>query len=390
MILEKAVPFGPLLARQPVALRGLTRAALRISELEQIYIRARERGQQSLSEWVLDDLGVNLKLDHGDLAKIPASGPLVVVANHPFGFLDGLILHRILWRLRKDVRILVNAALCGLDEFADSFIPVDVFAPRGCFANVLAARRALEWVTSGHAVAIFPSGTVSHWQGTEKGIADPEWHEFSVRCARAARASILPIYIEGRNSLAFQLAGLVHPSLRTAQLPIEFLRKRGATVTVRIGSPITERELVSAGDERRATEHARARVYLLRHRPKSKGQRRSLFSVLPNGIARPEAISPPSNAILNEIQNLDRNGKRLVENETYAVYAETGDRIPVLLSEIGRLRELTFRQVQEGTGKPTDLDEFDAWYTHLILWQQGKCECGWIVSPDVDGPSCRI
>lgn len=192
----------------------------------------------------------------------------------------------------------------------------------------------------------------------------------AIRCARAARAPVVPIYFEGRNSLTFQVVGLVHPHLRTARLPMELLNKRDTTVEIRIGTPITHRELSESGDERNATAHVRARVYLLRNR--FKGQKENALSFLPfaGRIRTQKTIRGPVRELLSEIQALDARGKRVVENASYAVYAEVGYRIPLLIHELGRLRELTFREAQEGTGRSTDLNELDACYTHLILWHK--------------------
>ena len=370
MIVGKQGTLTALIENQPVLLRPLIRSACSIPELEALDIRSRTQHSCSRSEAVLNHLRIGIDIRSGDLAKIPASGPVVVVANHPFGLLDGLILHYILERARSDIRILANSVICALDGFVDSLISIDVFAPRACPRNVLAARETLRWLSSGHGIATFPSGIVSHWNRGEKRIADPEWQDFAVRCALTTRASIVPVYFEGRNSLTFQLAGLVHPMLRTVRLSRELLNKRGATVKVRIGAVMSYRELAEAGDEQTATRHIRGRVYLLRNYRTAASNSSREAPAFPAILGAPEPIGPPVPGVLTEIEALESRGKRLVDSGSYAVYGEVGYRIPLLLCEIGRLRELTFRAVREGTGKRIDSDEFDRFYTHLILWHK--------------------
>jgi putative hemolysin len=281
-MIEKPGPLADLIESQPPLVRHLVKSVLGVHQLERLYLRSQDQLRHSLSQAALDGLNVKIDLHSGDLAKVPVSGPLVVVANHPFGLLDGLVLNCILERVRSDVKILANETICSLSELAHSFIPVDVFARRACPRNISAAREALRWLSKGGGVATFPSGTVSHWNRDEKRIADPEWHDFPVGCASAAHAPIVPIYFEGRNSLLFQLVGLVHPRLRTARLPRELLKKQGTTVKVRIGRPIDCRDLADAGDRRVATEHVRARVYLLRNHLLRKDT--PSFQVLPIGF----------------------------------------------------------------------------------------------------------
>ncbi len=363
------IPFATLFSERPLLVRRFLRSVLRIEELQDLYLEARRDGVP-LAEAVMSYLGVKLQIDEQDLARIPATGPVVAVANHPHGLLDGLLIQGVLQRARNDIKVLANELVCGYEEFRDYTISVDVLGgKRASRQNLKAVRSAMAWLKEGHGVAAFPAGEVSHWNAEERCVTDPKWEGFVIRCARMAKAPVVPIYIDGHNSLTFQMVGLLHPTLRTARLPSELFNKRGATVTVRIGNPITSRELSEIGDEDAALEHIRARTYLLRNRTAAatSGTVRRVFTF---NLRRQDPISGPVSGIAEEIERLHSGGKCLVENDHYAVFADQGHRIPRLVAEIGRLREFTFRQANEGTGKSSDVDRFDPSYTHLILWHK--------------------
>ncbi|MBV9613814.1 MAG: lysophospholipid acyltransferase family protein [Acidobacteriaceae bacterium] len=192
------------------------------------------------------------------------------------------------------------------------------------------------------------------------------------------QAPVAPIYLGGTNSVFFQLSGLIHPRLRTMQLPGELLKKRGATIDVRIGSLVHPADLARCGSPKSATAYLRARTYMLAHRNQEKTQGLWEFHNKPPALDSHAApIAPETPDIAAEIDTLEGRGCKLLENASYVVYAEQGERIPRVLREIGRLRELTFRTAGEGTGRSLDLDEFEKYYTHLILWHKQKsCICG--------------
>jgi putative hemolysin len=158
-----------------------------------------------------------------------------VVANHPFGLLDGLVLAAVLDELRPDVKILANSFLWSIEELRKRCLPVDVFGgPDGASTNLRCARQAFELLAKGHGIAMFPAGEVAHWRSEQRAVTDPPWNDAAARFALRAGARVVLIYFAGDNSLAFQIAGLLHPRLRTVRLAGELLNKRGSQVEVRI------------------------------------------------------------------------------------------------------------------------------------------------------------
>jgi putative hemolysin len=363
-------PAGGVLAHAP-SLAGLPAFASRLIPLEQahdLYQRAR-RMHGSVLENILRELDIPLRIDNADLDRIPRKGPLVAVANHPFGMLDGAALAVLLSRLRPDVKILTNFVLRDVPELQQYCIFIDPLrSSHAAQGNRRGLREALEWLERGGALGIFPAGEVSHWQLQQGEIADPRWNTTAARLIRKTNAAAFPVYFCGRNSLAFQLVGLLHARVRTAFLLNEFLQQAGKSITIRMGSPIPAKTLAELAGDREATDYLRSRTYLLAQRGKQKTQiPNALRSVLPR---KPhESITPalPAELLLADVHSLPPD-RCLAQSAEYSVYFAQAAEIPHLLQEVGRLREITFRVAGEGTGKRTDLDPYDRYYWHLLLW----------------------
>ncbi len=297
------------------------------------------------------------------------------MANHPYGVLDGAILTVLLTRVRPDVKVLTNFVLSDIPELQKHCIFVDAFqTDRPADSNRKALREAFAWLQQGGMLAIFPAGEVAHWQMPAGQIADPAWNDTAVRLIRRTRATALPVYFCGHNSVGFQLLGMIHPRLRSAFLLQEFLQQEGKDVEVRIGSAIPADVIDSVTDDREAIDYLRWRTYLLARRRKTEiSWPLGLRSRLVSKIQQPVAVLPQPELLQQEIESLPVD-RCLAENGEFAVYHATAQEIPNLLLEVGRVRELTFRRAGEGTGKSRDLDSFDDYYGHVLLWSKTKRE----------------
>src|SRR5580692_10439218 len=212
---------------------------------------------------LLAAMRVELRVDSANIARVPTSGPVVVVANHPFGMLDGAVLATLLTRVRPDVKVMTNYLLRDVPELAEHCIFVDPFqAGQSADLNRRALREAMAWLRRGGMLAIFPAGEVSHWQFPQGEIADPVWGDTAARLIRRTGAAALPVYFCGRNSVGFHVVGMIHPRLRTAFLLQEFLRQEGRTVEVRVGGEIPGDSITAMSDDREAIEYLRWRTYL--------------------------------------------------------------------------------------------------------------------------------
>ncbi len=363
---------------EPPLLPGLPEFAGRFIPMEQareLYRRVCSAPQGFRLEALLAEMKIKLDVQPADLERIPIKGPLVAVANHPFGVLDGAALTVLLSRVRPDVKILANSLLRGIPELHEHCIFVDPFhASSSVDKNVKPLKQALEWLRQGGALAVFPAGEVSQWNVREGQVTDPAWNTVAVRLVRKTGASALPVYFCGRNSAAFQLLGMINPRLRTLFLLQEFLQQREKDVQVRIGGAIPSELIASLDNDDEATEYLRLRTYLLSYRGKKPiSLPTKMRSALPRKPQEKIALEVPSQFVVNDIAALPVQ-RLLVENADFAVYAARASELPYALDELGRLREITFRAAGEGTGRSADLDQFDAYYWHLLLWNKEKRE----------------
>lgn len=346
-----------------------------VHRVRNLYRRVQRSPEGFRLDSLLSEMRIDFRVDSADQSRIPSSGPVVVVANHPYGVLDGALLTVLLTRVRPDVKILTNFLLSDVPELKRHCIFVDPFeTDRSLDSNRRASREALVWLQQGGMLAIFPAGEVSLWQMPARQVADQQWNDTAVRLVRRTGATALPVYFCGHNGVGFQLLGMIHPKLRTAFQLQEFLRQEGKTVEVRVGSPVQAEALTSLAGDREAIEYLRWRTYLLARRTKAETSwPETLRSKLAEKIQEPLAAPMPQPVLTEEIAKLPPD-RCLAENTEFAVYLGMAPEIPQLLLEVGRMRELTFRRAGEGTGRNRDLDSFDAYYWHVLLWHKTKQE----------------
>jgi putative hemolysin len=345
-----------------------------VDQARELYERVRTSQHGFRLEALLAEMRVTLDIPAADLERIPAKGPLVAVANHPFGVLDGAAIGALLSRSRPDFKILANSLLENIPGLHPHCIFVDPFnTAESADKNVKPLKQAIEWLRQGGALAVFPAGEVSQWNVREVQVTDPQWSTLAARLIRKTGASALPVYFCGRNSVNFHLLGLINQRLRTLLLLQEFLQQRGKTVKIRIGKAIPSELIANLDSDEEATEYLRLRTYLLSYRGKKpQSLEAKVRAALPR---KQEAIASevPAQLVIRDIAALPAE-RLLVENAEFAVYAARASELPHALDELGRLRELTFRAAKEGTGRRLDLDHFDDYYWHILLWSKAKQE----------------
>jgi len=346
-----------------------------VDKVRDLYRRVRQSPEGFGLENLLTEMRVDLRVAAADTARIPSTGPVVAVANHPFGMLDGVVLAVLLTRVRADVKVMTNYLLRDVPELARHCIFVDPFQNGAAtYTNREAVREALAWLRQGRMLAIFPAGEVSHWQFHQAEIADPAWNDTAARLIRKTGAAALPVYFCGRNSVGFHLFGMIHPRLRSAFLLQEFLHQEGRTVEVRIGSEIPGDSVAGMAGDKEAIEYLRWRTYLLARRSQpEKLWPVEIRSKISAKVQQPIAPAEPAELLAAELNGLGRD-RCLAENSDLAVYLAKASETPRMLLELGRLREVTFRLAGEGTGKRRDLDRFDRYYWHVLLWHKRRQE----------------
>jgi len=361
---------------------GAIEKVLAIDKINHIYFSAAdavpEQGSTHFADRILDTMEVDYDVSESDLERIPRTGPVVVVANHPFGGLEGLILASLLKSVRPDVKLMANFLLERIPDLRDFFIFVDPFGRAGSAkANIKPLKETMAWLRGGGMLGVFPAGEVSSMQVRKGAVEDPPWSATIARIVQKAEVPVLPVYFVGTNSLIFQMLGLVHPRLRTAMLPKEFVNKQNKVIHMRVGNLIPHSKLAGLG-EQELIDFLRVRTYHLKNRKDATGQKKRRLH-LPVRITRPKpehepvVAAEPTEVLAAELSGLAPKQK-LLESGSMEVYYAEARQIPHLLREIGRLREITFREVNEGTGLSIDLDRFDDYYVHVFIWQKEKRE----------------
>jgi putative hemolysin len=351
--------------------KAMLRKLINTDKLQRLYQQMRSQTMPgNVCDSLLRGLGISYRVSEADLSRIPRRGPVIVVANHPFGAIEGLVLGSILRSVRPDVKILANSMLQSVSEFQNLFIWVDPFGGKDAtHRNIQPLREAIRWLERGGVLAAFPAGEVAHFQYNQRTITDPSWKVTITRIARRLGLPILTVYFCGVNSPTFQMLGLLHPGLRTALLIREMLNKRNHSLDVRIGRPIAPTRLKNFVSDTEATEFIRTKTYLLGQRPATMGGSEERTD---NAIVRASIASADDPQILEEeIAHLPKEQILCEQGDSVVMHAAAWQ-IPRTLREIGRQREMAFRAVGEATGKSIDLDEYDEYYVHLFLWDRQK------------------
>ncbi len=305
---------------------------------------------------VLRYFDFTLRLRDNERARIPASGRVVIAANHPIGSLDGLALLNLVRQVRPDVKVVANELLSAVEALHPVLLPVNNMGGNTARDNLKAIRQHL--ATDG-ALIIFPAGEVSRFGA--KGVKDGAWQPGFIKLAQAARAPILPVFVAGRNSMLFYSLSFVSRPLSTLLLVREMFKQQANAIDARVGKAIPYQNY-SGLDASPATLAARFRKHVYRMARNG----RALFQ-------SEETIAGPENRLLlrRELEQSELLGETPDGKQIYEVMAT---RAPCVLREIGRLREVAFRAVGEGSGLPRDIDRFDRDYQHLVLWDNKDLE----------------
>lgn len=235
--------------------------------LRRLYLENRRRPQGDESFWAAAVRQLELTVDYDDerLHAIPAVGPVVVVANHPFGVVDGLVIGYLVSKIRADFKVLTNSLLCRATEIAPYLLPIDFAETAAARAtNLRSCSEALAWLCAGGALVVFPGGGVStSARPFARQAVDPEWKLFTAKAVNRARATVVPVYFAGQNSRLFQVASHLSQTLRLSLLFHEVRNKIGSAVEVRIGPPVPYAELSGVADRRALVDHLRRATYEL-------------------------------------------------------------------------------------------------------------------------------
>ena len=352
---------------------------LEISRINRMYDQLLEAAScECPFSQILRLLDISYLVTSDDLAKIPDHGPLIVIANHPFGGIEGIILADLLIPNRPDTKVLGNYLLQHIEPIHDMIIPVDPFGRKSSVqSNAKTFRACLRWLRQGNCLISFPAGEVSHINYQQGRITDPPWSQHIASLVRLSGAHVLPIFFPGRNSLLFNLLGVIHPRLRTMMLPREMLARQSTRIKLFVGRSISPDRMRSFEDDKDLSRWLRFNTYFMANRLPRCSHLDRIFFKRPIPIAgeKQQGLIPPvSSSLMAAEMDALPDRCRLLTHKQMTVFIADSEQIPHMLREIGRLREKTFREVGEGTGKSMDIDLFDSYYHHLVLWNTETAE----------------
>ena len=348
-------------------LANLLMEVMKINDVNKLYSQFHDLDGMDFVDGILSSLGIKIEIDEKELNNIPKEGAFIAIANHPYGGVEGLILLKILFTQRPDVKLMANFLLKKIPNLADYFIAVNPFENVKNASSISGLKTTLEQLQQGNPIGIFPAGEVSAYNSKTQKVMDKQWSPVVGKIISKAGVPVLPVYFHGNNGLLFNLLGFIHPTLRTARLPYELFNKKGYTIKMRIGKPIPFDDIKKLSSQNQVIPYLRARTYALGSGIEVKKFFNSkLFSIK----SKPEDIIPETNLdlITKEISSI--KDKLIMSEKNYDVYISGAASIPNVVNEIGRLREITFREVGEGTNKKIDLDEYDLYYNHLFIWDR--------------------
>ena len=311
--------------------------------------------------YVIDALGVSNTLKQEEnLLEIPKEGSLLIVANHPLGGLEGIVLANELLKYRPDLKVLTNELLRRIPELKELFVGVDILSQRASKSNFAGIKQIHSHLRSGGAVLIFPAGMVATYEREYGRVQDRPWKRLVGQLIKRYQCVTLPIHVDGRNSTVFYAAGMIHPRLRTILLPRQLSNKNGFNLTLTIGRIIPSEEIRLVRDPQAITDYLRVSTDALEQLSLSVSKKMT-------HTIKPIAVN---NSLQLEKEVEDLKEFRLIEHDEFDVYCAPYDRLGLVIEQIAISREITFRDVGEGTGFSKDSDEFDSHYLHLFLWDK--------------------
>lgn len=341
---------------------------LKISTLNKIYDRNKHLEDLDFLNGILDEMEIKFEIPEEDLKRLPKDGAYITISNHPLGGIDGILLLKLMLEREPNFKIIANFLLHRIVPMKKYIMPVNPFENhKDAKSSVIGIKETLRHLSDGKPLGIFPAGEVSTYKDG-KLVVDKPWEEGAIKLIRKAKVPVVPIYFHAKNSKLFYWLSKIDDTLRTAKLPSELLTQKDRVIKVRIGKPISVSEQNEIESFEEYSEFLRKKTYMLAN-PFEKDTK--LIDTASLKIQKaPKKIVTPANEskLINEVQALRDSDKRFLQSKNYEVFFAGAKEIPNIIHEIGRLREITFREVGEGTNESIDLDQYDQYYHHMFLW----------------------
>lgn len=361
---------------------GLLMKMSRINQVNELYDKLKDKEGKDFFDSFVRERNLKYVVFEDDLCKIPKSGPFILVANHPLGAIDGILMTKILSEIRPDFKIMGNFLLEKIKPMKPYVIAVNPFEGdrKNIRSSAAGMRETLKHLEEGGCVGIFPAGEVSNKNNELGIIMDKPWEKPALKLIRNANVPVIPMYFHTRNSRMFYNIAKIHPDLQTMMLPSEMMKNREEPIRIRIGKPVSPKIIEEQETVEELGEFLQKKIYILKQYYDHRNSVQEIMK-LPNlklnfSLGKEENIiqniidETPKEDLLEDIKKLRSSEKMLFTNGNYEMYFAGYDEIPSIMREIGRQRELTFRAIGEGSNLPFDLDKFDKHYHHLFLWDK--------------------
>lgn len=342
---------------------------LKISTLNKVYDRNKHLQDVEFLNAILQDLEIKFEIPEEDLKRLPKDGAYITISNHPLGGIDGVLLLKLMLEKEPNFKIIANFLLHRIEPLKKYIMPVNPFENhKDVKSSVIGLKETFRHLSDGKPLGMFPAGEVSTYKDG-KLVVDKPWEEGAMKVIRKAQVPVVPIYFHAKNSRLFYFLSKIDDTMRTAKLPSELFSQKDRIIRVRIGKPISVAEQNEHTTIEDYSEFLRKKTYMLAN--SFNEENKQLISV-PNlkPTKSPKQIATPANQekMVEEVNKLRDTDCRLLQSKNYEVFFTEANKIPNVLHEIGRLREVTFREVGEGTNESIDLDKYDQYYHHMFLW----------------------
>ena len=347
---------------------------LKISTLNKIYYRNKHLSDLEFLDSILGEFQIKFEIPEEDIKRLPKEGPYITISNHPLGGIDGILLLKLMLEQRSDFKIIANFLLHRIEPLKPYIMPVNPFEDRkDVKSSVSGFKSAILHLREGSPLGVFPAGEVSTYKDGRL-VVDKPWEEAAMKLIQKAQVPVVPIYFHAKNSRLFYRLSKISDTLRTAKLPSELLTQKRRIIKVRVGKPISVKDQAEHESLTEFTEFLRRKTYILSKTFEDKSKILENIKSTVKVPRSPKSIVTPidSKIMVDEVKYLRDKDCRLLQSKNYEVYLASARDIPNILREIGRLREITFREVGEGTNEAIDLDTFDTYYHHMFLWDNDK------------------
>ena len=344
---------------------GLAYGYLRLGKINHLFDGAADYQGREFADHLLQNMNITIDVSPEQLENIPKEGGFIVVSNHPFGGIEGVMLLSAIAKVRPDFKVMANFILSHIPNLKECFFAVNPFEKNPEWkSSVGGIKGAIQHIAEGNGLGVFPAGEVSRYHGHDYP-EDLPWSTSIARIIKNANVPVIPVFWEGRNSKWFYLVDKIHPMLGTARLTKELINKHDQCFNLQIGKPILPAEVALYEKPADLAAYLRSRSYALEANIPAK-------PVEKKEVKQDEIDAPADLSLMLAELDAIREKSFLYSASDYDCYLADYEDIPNLMHEIARLREETFRAIGEGTGKSLDQDEFDKHFKQMILWDKVK------------------